>query len=78
MTRTTITLKDDAFKSLGRLAAKENRSTPNLIETILLRHLDEGFYADEAEMAEINRDPALRRDLKRGLADYRARRGRFA
>lgn len=77
MARTTITLKDEVFKSLGKLAEKENRSTPNLIETILMRYLEEEFLVDETEMAEIRHDEELNRDIKKGLADYKSGKGRF-
>lgn len=77
MHRTTVALRDGLHRRLARLAEESNRSTPNLIETILLSYLDENFYVDEFEMEAIRRDKGLKNSMSKGLADYRARRGRF-
>ena len=77
MARTTIALKDELFEKLNHLAAQENRSTPNLIETILLRYLEEDHYVDEFEMEEIRKDKNLQKSIKRGLSDYKSGRGQI-
>lgn len=78
MTRTTLSLDNRVFDSLQKLAKKENRSTPNLIETILIRYLNEDFYIDDAEMNEINQDTSLKKDLKKAWSEYKKGQGRFA
>lgn len=77
MGRTTIALEDKLQKKLTVLARQENRSMPNLIETILLHYLDDSMYVDEFEMEGINHDRSLRESIRKGLADYRAGRGRI-
>lgn len=77
MARTTIALNDALFEKLSRLAQMENRSTPNLIETILIHHLEENLYVDDFEMEDIRRDRGLQKSIRKGIADYKARRGRM-
>jgi len=77
MHRTTVTLRDDLVKKLTRLAEQSNRSTPNLIETILLHYMEESLYLDEFEMEDIRRDKSLKRSITQGISDYKARRGKF-
>lgn len=77
MHRTTVTLRDNLLKQLTQLAEQTNRSTPNLIETILLRYMEENLYVDEFEMEDIRRDKGLKRSISKGISDYKARRGRF-
>lgn len=78
MHRTTVTLKDELFKKIEHLAKHENRSAPNLIETILVRYLEENLdYVDPFEMESIRRDKSLKKGIRRGLSDYQAKKGRF-
>lgn len=77
MHRTTLALKDDLYQRLDSLALQSNRSTPNLIETILIRHLEEEFYVDAFEMDALQRDKSLKKSITRGLSDYKAGRGKF-
>lgn len=59
------------------MAQGENRSIPNLIETILMRHVDEDLNVDEFEMREIFADAPLKKEIKNSLTDYKLGRGRF-
>lgn len=77
MPRTTITLKEEILKKIDAMAQGENRSIPNLIETILMRHVDEDLNVDEFEMREINADTPLKKEIKNSLTDYKLGRGRF-
>lgn len=77
MARTTIALNDALFEKISSLAQQENRSTPNLIETILIRHLEENLFVDDFEMDDIRRDRGLQRSIRKGLSDYKAGRGRI-
>lgn len=78
MHRTTVSLSDDLLKKLTLLAEQSNRSTPNLIETILLRYMEESQYVDAFEMEDFRRDKGLKKSIDKGLSDYKAKRGRFA
>jgi len=77
MSRTTLSLDDELFEKITQLAKQENRSTPNMIETILIRYLEEDFFVDEFEMAEIQKDKGLKESIKKGLRDYKAGRGKI-
>lgn len=77
MARTTITLKDQLLKKLNYIAEQKNRSIPNLIETILLRYLDEDLYVDDFEMEDIRADLNLKKSIRAGLSDYKAGRGKI-
>lgn len=70
MARTTINLEDTLFKRLRRIAEGDNRSTPNMIETILKRYLEDAQFADALEMASYQADPTLQHEIKRSWSDY--------
>jgi len=75
----TVTLRMDAsvYERLRLHAQRDNRPLSNFIETAALRYLEETEHVDGYEMAEIRANTALNRSLKRGVADAKARRGRF-
>jgi len=73
----TMRLDDETYQTLVRAARAERRSLANLVETAALRQIEEGSFADDAEMAEIASRPELVRRLKAGSRDARKRRGRF-
>ncbi|MEI6614903.1 MAG: hypothetical protein WCL37_08390 [Chrysiogenales bacterium] len=73
----TIRLAESRYKVFKNLADQENRPISNFIETATLRYIESTEYADEFEMAEIRQNKELNESLKRGLADAKAKRGRF-
>jgi len=73
----TIRLDEARYKVFKNLADQENRPLSNFIETATLRYIESTEYADEFEMAEIRQNKELNASLKRGLADAKAKRGRF-
>jgi len=73
----TIRLAESRYKVFKNLADQENRPLSNFIETATLRYIESMEYADEFEMAEIRQNKELNESLKRGLADAKAKRGRF-
>jgi predicted transcriptional regulator len=75
----TVTLRLDSsvYDRLRVHARRDNRPLSNFIETAALRYLEEEEHVDAAEMAEIRTDAVLNRSLRRGIADAKARRGRF-
>lgn len=75
MARTTINLDNTLFKRLKTMAERDNRSTPNMIETILHRYLEEVQFVDALEMAEFHKDPQLQKDITRSWSDYK--KGRY-
>jgi predicted transcriptional regulator len=73
----TIRLDESRYRVFKNLADQENRPLSNFIETATLRYIESTEYADEFEMAEIRQNKELNESLKRGLADAKAKRGRF-
>ncbi|MDD5066670.1 MAG: CopG family transcriptional regulator [bacterium] len=73
----TLRLDDTVYNLFHEAAVEDNRSISNLIETLALRKLKEGYYADESEMKEILSDKSLLKKLKTGHSDARHRKGRM-
>ncbi len=75
MARTTINIDNVLLKRLKTMAERDNRSIPNMIETIVKRYIEEGQYVDALEMAEFQNDPQLQKDMARSWSDYK--KGRY-
>lgn len=76
MARTTINLSPTLYKRLQMMADDDNRSTPNLIETILLRYLEDVQFVDALEMATVQADPDLQKEIRQSWLDYK--KGRYS
>ena len=74
----TIRLDEGIYGIFRKFAEEENRTLSNFIETAALRYIQETEYVDEYEMEEIRRNRSLNRSIRRGLADVKHQRGRFA
>lgn len=78
MSRTiTLRLDQSRYDVFKKLAVMENRPLSNFIETATQRYIDAIEYADEFEMKEIHGNKKVNEGLKKGMADYKAGRGRF-
>ena len=73
----TLRLDDKVYQRFKVMASHDNRPISNFIETAALRFVDEHEYVDEFEMAEIKNNASLNRNIKSGLRDAKAKRGRF-
>ena len=73
----TLRLDDDVYELFRSRAKADNRPLSNLIETAAVRHLQEQEMVAPEEMSGILANRPLVRNLRRGSADARARRGRF-
>ena len=74
----TLRLDDETYRTLRRLAERDNRPLSNFIETAAMRFIESERFVDEFEMDEIRENKSLNLSLKRGLRDAKAKRGRFA
>lgn len=74
----TMRLDEETYETFARAAAAQRRSLASLIETAALQHIQESQFVDDTEMAEIFGRPDLVRRLKKGSADAKKRKGRFA
>jgi predicted transcriptional regulator len=74
----TLRLDESVYQRFRTMAERDNRPLSNFIETAVLRYLEREEHVDEFEMEEIRTNRGLNASLKRGVADAKARRGRFA
>ncbi len=73
----TLRLDDDVYNTFKTMAEQENRPLSNFIETAAMRYINEIEFVDEFEMNEIDSNTSLKDSIKRGVADYKDRKGRF-
>jgi predicted transcriptional regulator len=73
----TIRLDDEIYNKFHEIAAEENRSISNLIETLALKKLDEELFTDTFETAEILSNRSLLERLKRGHQQAVQKKGRM-
>ena len=73
----TLRLSDEIYEKFNRVAAEDNRSIANLIETLALRKLDEEILADDFEMQEIFSNAHLLKKLEKGHGDIIVKKGRM-
>ncbi len=73
----TLRLNESNYAMFRNLAAGENRTLSNFIETSVLRFIEQNQFVDEYEMAEIQNNAELNASLQRALKDVKAERGRF-
>ena len=73
----TLRLDEAVYKRFRELAERDNRPLSNFIETAALRFIESEQFVDDFEMEEIRANRDLNASLKRGVADARAKRGRF-
>ncbi len=73
----TLRLSDEIYEKFNRVAAEDNRSIANLIETLALRKLDEEILADDFEMQEIFSNAQLLKKLEKGHGDVIMKKGRM-
>jgi len=73
----TLRLKENVYTMFRNLAASENRTLSNFIETSVLRFIEHNQFVDEYEMTEIQNNKELNESLNRALKDVKEKKGRF-
>jgi hypothetical protein len=73
----TLRLSDEIYEKFNRVAAQDNRSIANLIETLALRKLEEEILVDDFEMQEIFSNARLLKKLEKGHGDIIMKKGRL-
>jgi len=73
----TLRLSDESYQKYKSLAERDNRPISNFIETAVKRFIEHNIYVDEFEMEEINSNTEIKKSIKKGAADMKAKRGRF-
>ncbi len=73
----TLRLSEEEYKKILSASEIEHRPISNFITTRVLKDIEESYYADPVEMAQIKSDKKLIEKLQAGHLDTRKMRGRF-
>ena len=74
----TLRINDELYEKFKEHAKIENRSLSNFIETATISYIKETDLVSDFEMLEILSNESLVKQIKKGSADAKQRRGRFA
>ncbi|MBI5024895.1 MAG: hypothetical protein HZC18_07885 [Candidatus Omnitrophica bacterium] len=73
----TLRLTEDEYKKIAAAAEIEHRPISNFITTEVLKGIEESYYADPVEMAQIKSDKELLEKLKAGHSDVQKMKGKL-
>lgn len=73
----TIRLSDEEYKKILTSAQIEHRPISNFITNSILKDIEESYYVDSIEMAQITSDKRLLKKLRAGQSDARRMKGKF-
>ncbi len=73
----TLRLSEEEYKKIAAAAEIEHRPISNFITTEVMEDIEESYYVDPLEMAQIKSDKKLLKRLKAGHRDAKKTRGRF-
>lgn len=73
----TLRLSDEEYKKIVASAKSEHRPISNFITVKVLKEIDESYYVDSIEMAQIKSDKKLLKKLKTGHNDAKKRKGKL-
>ena len=73
----TLRLSEKEYQRILSAAEIEHRPISNFITTTVLQEIEESYYVDPIEMAQINSDEKLIEKLKVGHRDAKRTKGRF-
>lgn len=73
----TLRLSEEEYKEISAAASVEHRPISNFITTEVLKEIEESYYADPIEMAQIKSDKKLLKKLQAGHRAAKKMKGRF-
>ena len=73
----TLRLSEEEYKMIRAAAVAENRPISNFITTKVMENIEESYFVDSVEMAQIKSDKGLMEGLKAGHRDAEKKRGKF-
>jgi len=73
----TLRLSEEEYKKIAAAAEIEHRPISNFITTEVMEDIEESYYVDPLEMAQIKSDKRLLKKLHAGHLDAKKRRGKF-
>jgi len=73
----TLRLSEEEYKEIAAAAEIEHRPISNFITSEVLKDIEESYYVDSIEMAQIKSDKKLLKRLKAGHRDAQKMKGKF-
>lgn len=73
----TLRLSEEEYKEISAVARIEHRPISNFITITVLKDIEESYFTEPIEMAQIKTDKKLLRKLKAGHSDVKKMKGRF-
>ncbi len=73
----TLRLTDKEYERISAAAKIEHRPISNFITAKVIKYIEESYYVDPIEMAQIESDKNLIEKLKIGHCDAKKMKGRF-
>lgn len=73
----TLRLSEEEYKKISAAAEIEHRPISNFITTEVLEDIEESYYVDPLEMAQIKSDKKLLKRLAAGHLQAKKMRGKF-
>ena len=73
----TLRLSEEDYERISTAAGVEHRPISNFITTAVLKEIEESYYVDPIEMAQIMSDKKLLEKLKAGHLDAKRVRGKL-
>jgi len=73
----TLRLSEEEYKRISAAAKIEHRPISNFITASVIKNIEESYYVDSIEMAQIKSDKDLIEKLKIGHRDAKEMKGRF-
>jgi len=73
----TLRLSEEEYREISSAAGIEHRPISNFITTRVLEDIEESYYVDPIEMAQIKSDKKLLKRLEAGHRQAKRMRGRF-
>ena len=73
----TLRLSNEEYEQILNFANRDHRPISNFITHVVLNRIDDAFYADPIEMAQIKSDEKLMKSLKAGHKAAKEMKGRF-
>jgi uncharacterized protein (DUF1778 family) len=73
----TLRLSEEEYRKIAAAAEIEHRPISNFITTEVMEDIEESYYADPLEMAQIKSDRKLLKRLEAGHRHAKKMQGRF-
>ncbi len=73
----TLRLSEEEYREISAVAMIEHRPISNFITTTVLREIEESYFIDPIETAQIKSDKKLLEKLKAGHNDAKGMKGQF-